>query len=176
MVLLDHVSQGSALERYTSFLKDEIANITSETTTVFRMQNLTGAVESYAKHAAKLQLRCSEAFKSLSMATNNPAKFTPEKTPGTPPGQLLLAKTSTDMDSCNEKLGLTERYLLLEDGLPGRPWFKHCLQAPGLDLGYAAEAFPGIQQALDQGDYPLAQAQIDLTTERIRLASVNLVP
>ena len=62
----------------------------------------------------------------------------------------------------------------MKDGLPDRRWFKHCLQAPGLDLGYAAEAFPGIQQALDENNFTVAQEQVDLTTERILAASVSL--
>jgi N-acetylated-alpha-linked acidic dipeptidase len=65
---------------------------------------------------------------------------------------------SVDEKTCNGKLGLAERQFLIEDGLPGRPWFKHILQAPGMDLGYAAEAFPGIQQALDDGDLGTAGA------------------
>ena len=85
------------------------------------------------------------------------------------------AALSETVDTCNEKLGLTERHLLLEDGLPGRKWFKHCLQAPGLDLGYAAESFPGIQQALDENNYPLAQDQIDKAAERIVSTAENLV-
>jgi len=83
---------------------------------------------------------------------------------------------SNEIDTCNEKLGFTERFLLLKDGLPGRPWFKHCLQAPGLDLGYAAEAFPAIQQAIDedQNNYKVIQHQIDVTAERIQAGAANL--
>lgn len=60
----------------------------------------------------------------------------------------------------NERLTMTERRFLSEDGLPGRPWFQHVLQAPGLYLGYAAESFPGITQALSDGDKELAQEQV----------------
>ncbi|CAN0337223.1 unnamed protein product, partial [Laminaria digitata] len=35
----------------------------------------------------------------------------------------------------NERLAMTERRFLSEEGLPGRKWFRHVLQAPGLYLG-----------------------------------------
>jgi len=79
-----------------------------------------------------------------------------------------------DMVTCNEKLGLTERKFLDKEGLPERPWFKHVLQAPGLYLGYAAEAFPGIQQALDAGNLKLAQDQVKSVATRIHAAAVFL--
>ena len=81
---------------------------------------------------------------------------------------------SLDETSCNEKLGLVERQFLNDAGLPGRPWFKHICQAPGMDLGYAAEAFPGIQQAIDDGDLHLAQQQVDVAAERIHQVALFL--
>jgi N-acetylated-alpha-linked acidic dipeptidase len=81
---------------------------------------------------------------------------------------------SVDEKTCNGKLGLAERQFLIEDGLPGRPWFKHILQAPGMDLGYAAEAFPGIQQALDDGDLGTAEQQVRVAAERVQAAAAFL--
>lgn len=78
---------------------------------------------------------------------------------------------TTDARTCNEKLGLTERQFLAEKGLPQRPWFKHILQAPGMYLGYAAEAFPGIQQAIDMNDAELAQAQVEVAAAQIQAAA-----
>jgi N-acetylated-alpha-linked acidic dipeptidase len=72
---------------------------------------------------------------------------------------------------CNEKLGLTERHFLSTEGLPQRPWFKHILQAPGMYLGYAAESFPGIQQALDEGNTELAEEQVQVAVERVASAA-----
>mmetsp|Transcript_38908 Transcript_38908/g.94210 ORF Transcript_38908/g.94210 Transcript_38908/m.94210 type:complete len:125 (-) Transcript_38908:863-1237(-) len=89
------------------------------------------------------------------------------------------AQCSSDPDDsilveCNEKIGLVERSFLLDAGLPGRSWFRHSLQAPGMDLGYAAEAFPGIQQALDVQNCTLAQAQVAVTAQAIRDAATKL--
>lgn len=113
---------------------------------VVQLQNLTRAVDIYKKCASMLQLRCtSKKFEYEGMS-----------------------------DQCNEKLVLSERKFLLKRGLPKRPWFKHVLQAPGLDLGYAAEAFPGIQQPLNEQNYVLAQDQVEMTAERIRAAARHM--
>lgn len=50
----------------------------------------------------------------------------------------------------NDALTRVERALLLKDGLPGRPWFKHAIYAPGVTTGYAAWPLPAIRQALEE--------------------------
>ncbi|KAI0179738.1 Zn-dependent exopeptidase [Hypoxylon sp. FL1284] len=45
-----------------------------------------------------------------------------------------------------------ERSFLREDGLPGRPWYKHLIFAPGLWTGYDGVAFPSIAECLEDGD------------------------
>ena len=46
---------------------------------------------------------------------------------------------------------LNERALQLPAGLPGRPWNKHVLTAPGQYSGYGAKKIPGVQEALELG-------------------------
>lgn len=77
---------------------------------------------------------------------------------------------------CNEKLAFAERRFISEDGLPSRQWFRHVLQAPGLFLGYAAEAFPGVQQALDDEDVQLAQKQSNVAASCVDAAAEYLTP
>jgi hypothetical protein len=38
-------------------------------------------------------------------------------------------------------------------------------------LGYAAEAFPGIQQAIEMNDADLAQAQVELAATQVEAAA-----
>ncbi|HEU5181012.1 MAG TPA: M28 family metallopeptidase [Candidatus Polarisedimenticolia bacterium] len=45
-----------------------------------------------------------------------------------------------------------ERRFLSSEGLSGRPWFKHVLDAPGRTTGYAAWTFPGLTQAVHEHD------------------------
>ncbi|GMI13953.1 hypothetical protein TrLO_g7627 [Triparma laevis f. longispina] len=76
-----------------------------------------------------------------------------------------------DLKDLNARLSLTERSFLSSEGLPGRGWMKHVLQAPGFYLGYAAMAFPGVQQAIDDGDLDLAQQQVAVVAECVDKAA-----
>jgi N-acetylated-alpha-linked acidic dipeptidase len=42
------------------------------------------------------------------------------------------------------------RSLEAEGGIPGRPWFKNRLWAPGIEKGYGADTFPGLRDAADE--------------------------
>ena len=55
----------------------------------------------------------------------------------------------------NDAVVEVERKLLTPEGLPGRPWFKHALYAPGLTTGYASWPFPGLTQAVKDHDAAL---------------------
>jgi len=73
--------------------------------------------------------------------------------------------------SLNRKLGLVERVFLTTEGLPGRKWFRHPLQAPGLYTGYAAQTLPGIEHALTTYDYKEAQEQVEVAAGRVQAAA-----
>ena len=72
--------------------------------------------------------------------------------------KLDLNKKS--LDSVNRKLTQAERALTLPDGLPGRPWFKHQIYAPGMYTGYGVKTIPGVREAIDQKQWRLADEQI----------------
>ncbi len=61
----------------------------------------------------------------------------------------------------NKTLFHSERLFTHEDGLPDRPWFKHHLYAPGFYTGYGVKTLPGVREAIESRDWPLAQQQID---------------
>lgn len=52
----------------------------------------------------------------------------------------------------NFKLFYLERNFLHEEGLKGRPWFKHVVFASGKNTGYEGFALPGLKEALDDKD------------------------
>ena len=63
-------------------------------------------------------------------------------------------------DRMNVKLRETERALLIPEGLPNRPWFRHAIYAPGQYTGYAAVVIPGVNEAIDRGDLHRTEEQI----------------
>ena len=52
----------------------------------------------------------------------------------------------------NQKYIYLERQFLHSEGLDSRPWFKHVIFAPGLWTGYSGATFPGLVEAVDDGD------------------------
>jgi N-acetylated-alpha-linked acidic dipeptidase len=43
-----------------------------------------------------------------------------------------------------------ERTLTSEEGLPGRPWYRHLVYAPGAYTGYGVKTLPAVREALEQ--------------------------
>ena len=43
-----------------------------------------------------------------------------------------------------------ERALTSEEGLPGRPWYRHMIYAPGFYTGYGVKTMPGPREAIEQ--------------------------
>ena len=60
----------------------------------------------------------------------------------------------------NRLLMKTERALTRAAGLPGRPWFRHQVYAPGFYTGYGVKTLPGVREAIEQRDWDEAEAQI----------------
>ena len=58
------------------------------------------------------------------------------------------------------------RALQASTGLPGRPWYKNPLWAPGLETGYAAEMLPTLRLAASADDEAFAR-ELDELVERV---------
>jgi len=76
-----------------------------------------------------------------------------------------------DIMAINDRLALYERSFLTAVGLPGRKWFRHCLQAPGLYTGYAPQTLPGVHHAISNNDWGEAREQVDLAAHHIAAAA-----
>ncbi len=74
----------------------------------------------------------------------------------------------------NDALARVERAFMIDEGLPGRAWFKHAIYAPGLTTGYASWPLPAIRQALEDNDARQLSSALVLTTERIKKATERL--
>ncbi|HEX4489005.1 MAG TPA: M28 family metallopeptidase [Terriglobales bacterium] len=80
-------------------------------------------------------------------------------------------KPSGDAANLNRALREAERALLIPDGLPNRPWFRHAIYAPGQYTGYAAVVIPGVNEAIDKHDLERAQQQIGVLTDALNRAT-----
>jgi N-acetylated-alpha-linked acidic dipeptidase len=74
----------------------------------------------------------------------------------------------------NASLRAVESDLLTPEGLPGRPWFRHTIFAPGEYTGYAAVVIPGVNEAIDAHDAVRAQAQMANITAALVRATATL--
>jgi N-acetylated-alpha-linked acidic dipeptidase len=73
-------------------------------------------------------------------------------------GGAALARAS--LRTVNAKLIESERKLTSPEGLPGRPWFKHQIYAPGAYTGYGVKTIPGVREAIEQKKWKEADEQI----------------
>src|SRR5580692_7552862 len=76
-----------------------------------------------------------------------------------------------DTARLNQALRGAERALLVPEGLPHRPWFRHAIYAPGEYTGYAAVVIPGVNEALDKGDADRARQQLAVLTAALERAA-----
>jgi N-acetylated-alpha-linked acidic dipeptidase len=68
--------------------------------------------------------------------------------------------TGAALAPVNALLRQSDQVLLLPEGLPRRPWYKHSLYAPGYYTGYGVKTMPGVREAIEQKDWKLADGEI----------------
>jgi N-acetylated-alpha-linked acidic dipeptidase len=79
-----------------------------------------------------------------------------------------------DLNAMNEKLRQVEGDLLDPQGLPGRPWYRHTIYAPGEYTGYAAVVIPGVNEAIDAKDSERAEKELQSLTAALDRAAGDL--
>jgi N-acetylated-alpha-linked acidic dipeptidase len=77
-------------------------------------------------------------------------------------------------DARNAALVALERTLIREEGLPGRPWFKHQIYAPGAYTGYGVKTLPAIREAIEQRQWDLAARQMDVVASTLEACASAL--
>jgi N-acetylated-alpha-linked acidic dipeptidase len=77
-------------------------------------------------------------------------------------GAAALARSAAAqaLDRVNKQLLAAERTLTDPKGLPGRPWYKHQLYAPGFYTGYGVKTIPAVREAIEQKQWDLAAQSI----------------
>lgn len=73
-------------------------------------------------------------------------------------GAAALARAS--LSQVNHTLIQSERQLTSPEGLPGRPWFKHQIYAPGFYTGYDVKTIPAVREAIEQKKWGEADAAL----------------
>ena len=138
---------GKAIEKYLLELEDEL-----------KKENLSEKLQ--FEDAKKAAANFSEVAKTLS-------------------GKLAQAGAQGISDperlaKLNRSLLQVERDFLLENGLPGRSWFRHAFYAPGVYTGYAAVVLPGVREAVNGRDWATAAQQLFLVQTVVEKATASL--
>ena len=88
--------------------------------------------------------------------------------------QTLEIAASGDLPKLNLALRQTETAFISDAGLPGRPWYRHTIYAPGEFTGYSAVVIPGVNEAIDAKNAGLAAAQLTVLTQALDRAASAL--
>ena len=83
-------------------------------------------------------------------------------------------QTSATLAKVNDLLSQVERAFLLSEGLPGRPWFKHAIYAPGVTTGYGAWPFPAIREAIEENKPGSLEAPVKQSVAAIERGTAAL--
>jgi hypothetical protein len=67
-----------------------------------------------------------------------------------------------------------DQTLAPEVGLPGRPWYKNLVYAPGRLTGYGAKTLPGVREAIEERRWSEANRYIRLTADALDAYSARL--
>jgi len=80
-------------------------------------------------------------------------------------GPALPANTKAELS----KLTIaTEETLAPDVGLPGRPWYRHLIYAPGRFTGYGAKTLPGVREAIEEERWDDASKYVGLTAQALQ--------
>ncbi len=63
----------------------------------------------------------------------------------------------------NRLLRVSEQALTNPDGLPGRPWYRHQIYAPGFYTGYGVKTLPRVREAIEAEHYDDVDTEIAAT-------------
>jgi N-acetylated-alpha-linked acidic dipeptidase len=149
---------GKALSQYTA---TALLRLADSSVLPFEFSHFANTVNSYLDEIQKeakgrgQTLDFAGLTKQLEALKQNGAKY----------DSLLAAamqKGSVDgarFEAVNQALIKTERVLTRSEGLPNREWYKHQIYAPGFYTGYGVKTVPGVREAVDSQDWPLAKRE-----------------
>jgi len=131
-------------------------------------KQLTAYLEAAEKKASEAGMQNLDFAPALEAAQKFTALAQQVKDKQEQPGQIA------DLRSFNNQLRDVEEGFLNKAGLPGRPWYKHTIYAPGEYTGYAAVVIPGVNEAIDAKNGTRAEEQMTALTDALNRADDTL--
>jgi N-acetylated-alpha-linked acidic dipeptidase len=81
--------------------------------------------------------------------------------------------TQIALEAANDGLRQAAQAFVRPDGIPGRPFYRNVLFAPGRDDGYGAVGLPAIAEAIEDGNGAAVTGEVaDLTARVARAAAL----
>jgi N-acetylated-alpha-linked acidic dipeptidase len=80
---------------------------------------------------------------------------------------LVNGVSDSALSKINWALANAEHGFLLPKGLPGRPWYRHAVFAPGTYSADAPLVFPGIQQCIADNDFECVRREVGSLTAAV---------
>ncbi len=120
-----------------------------------------------ARRTAPPQFNFAPLLNAVDSLSRAAARYDRALTAGTvsSASSAALANRAGAIQSINVRLLQAERAMTSNDGLKGRPWYRHMLYAPGFYTGYGVKTMPGAREAIVQGTWS------DVDGEIARIAS-----
>ena len=92
--------------------------------------------------------------------------------------QTALASVSPeDIDNVgalNTLIFTTERLMTRQEGLPGRPWYKHYVYAPGFYTGYGVKTLPAVREAVEAREFDTVEKSVQDTAAVLEAVALRL--
>jgi len=82
-----------------------------------------------------------------------------------------LAGASAELDHALMRM---EQALTRSEGLPGRPWYRHYVYAPGLYTGYGVKTLPSVREAIELKRWDDANREIVITAKALQSYAAQL--
>jgi N-acetylated-alpha-linked acidic dipeptidase len=88
------------------------------------------------------------------------------------PGAARL--TPEKLAAANRAIAGYERSLTADPGLPGRPWYRHFIYAPGAYTGYGVKTLPAVREALEERRWNDVNPNAEATAKVIAQAAAQV--
>ncbi|EUC45144.1 hypothetical protein COCMIDRAFT_96373 [Bipolaris oryzae ATCC 44560] len=148
------------LSKYVQAAKHTAQVASPDKTSFESWQPLDDAVSHFLEASAAHEERAADLELQYSLIDNIPWWQPWKKL------QLFVA-----IRAVNNKYKYLERKFLFPEGLDGRSWFKHVVFAPGKWTGYSGATFPGIVEAIGEGDEAATKRWVGIVTKAIDSAA-----